>query len=98
MKNYIRVFDNGGKTWDRYTVVIYEDDTPNNEAYTAVFGMSSNAKSPQGFNQYLGSGAELPAVLEALQGKKTTVGKEMELTDLPQEVREAIGERLHGNS
>ena len=37
----VTVYDNGGKTYDRYTVVIGKD----------VFGMSENA---WGFNQYCG--------------------------------------------
>lgn len=40
----ITVYDNGGETLDRYTVI-----TPR-----GVFGMSRDALSPQGFNMYLG--------------------------------------------
>ena len=43
-KMKITIFDNGGKTFDRYTVFI-----DNN-----VFGMSNNPTSPQGFNQVIG--------------------------------------------
>jgi hypothetical protein len=47
----ILVYDNGGKTMDRYTIfVTYSDGTK------AVFGMSDNPDSPQGFNQYVGDG------------------------------------------
>lgn len=44
MKN-LKVLDNGGKTFDRYTVVIGWD----------VFTMSQNPLSPQGVNQYMGT-------------------------------------------
>ena len=44
MKRKIRVFDNGGETFDRYTIVI-----DNN-----VYGMSDNADQANGFNQYIG--------------------------------------------
>ncbi len=40
----ITVYDNGGKSIDRYTVIM------GNEAY----GMSSDANAPNGFNQYIG--------------------------------------------
>lgn len=38
------IYDNGGKTFDRYTVII--DDS--------CYGMSSDPMSPLGFNQYCG--------------------------------------------
>jgi len=85
----IRVFDNVGKTWDRYTVIIYQDGEAD------VFGMSSNADAPNGFNQWSGSLAELPGVLEALGGDTSTdIGHEVELTELPQAVKNCIGKRL----
>lgn len=46
----IEIYDNEGKTFDRYTVIIDGD----------VFGMSENPLSPQGFNQYSGKLHELP--------------------------------------
>ena len=41
----IKVFDNGGETFDRYTVIIDKD----------VYTMSANPNSPQGVNLYCGS-------------------------------------------
>jgi len=46
----IEIYDNGGVTFDRYTVIIDGD----------VYGMSANPNSPQGFNQFSGKLAELP--------------------------------------
>jgi hypothetical protein len=46
----IEIYDNGGTTFDRYTIIIDGD----------VYGMSENPQSPQGFNQYSGRLAELP--------------------------------------
>lgn len=43
------LFDNGGKTLDRYTA-IYNGD---------VYGFSSDPSSPQGFNQYCGSSEKI---------------------------------------
>lgn len=45
----VRIYDNGGESFDRYTVI---DGT---EAY----GMSNNPRSPQGFNQYIGEAGKL---------------------------------------
>jgi hypothetical protein len=44
MKRKIRIFDNGGLSFDRYTLLLGED----------AFGMSYNPLSHQGFNQYIG--------------------------------------------
>ena len=61
----VRVFDNQGETFDRYTVVIGN----------SVFTMSENPISPQGFNSYCGElsdfdlrsfGVELPTVPESI--------------------------------
>ena len=40
----VTVYDNGGESIDRYTVIIDKD----------AYGMSDNPDSPQGFNQYIG--------------------------------------------
>ena len=85
MTTIIRVFDNGGKTWDRYTIVIDG----------SVYGMSETPRSPMGFNQFNGSIAECTAVLECLNGAvDENIGREKELLSLPLEVRLAIGDRM----
>lgn len=48
----ITVYDNGGKTFDRYTVIINDH----------VFGMSPKPNSPQGFNQFCGNLGDLPNI------------------------------------
>ena len=68
------VYDNKGKTLDRYTVIINK----------AVFTMSSNPLSPQGFNQFAGIVRQLD---------KASLGKKVDFKQLPQEVRRAIIER-----
>ena len=45
----IRVFDNGGKTFDRYTIAIIQNGS------TDMYGMSNNANMPNGFNQFIGN-------------------------------------------
>ncbi len=56
--NKIQVYDNGGKTFDRYAVVLGKD----------VYTMSNNPNSPQGFNQWWGEVYEV--VDDGLLGKK----------------------------
>lgn len=45
----IKIYDNGGATFDRYTVIIGE----------SFYSMSHNPLSPQGVNQYCGETWEL---------------------------------------
>jgi hypothetical protein len=54
---YIRIYDNGGKTFDRYTVV-FTHNFPNRNRKCLVRAMSKNPKSPQGF-QYVGEYNEI---------------------------------------
>ena len=48
-KNRVKVLDNGGQTFDRYTVVIGDD----------VYSMSKDPLYSQGFNQYVGTIREI---------------------------------------
>ena len=71
-----QIYDTGAKgPVDRYTII------HGSEAY----GMSDNAQSPQGFNQYIGESSKLhiPAL-----------GKKVKFKSLPLGVREAIIDRL----
>ena len=83
----IRVFDNGGNSWDRYTVVIFDGKEMN------VYGMSVNADMPNGFNQWLGEDLN-GVVIDALAGDESILGHEVNLLDLPQSVQRGIGYRL----
>jgi len=73
----ITVYDNGGETCDRYTVITDVGD---------VYGMSINPKTPNGFNLYIGDRNEFPKDLSHL-------GKIVDVETLPEEVKEAIKER-----
>jgi len=73
----LKVWDNGGKSLDRYTVRIRND----------YYNMSDNPDSPQGFNQYVGS---YPHINERKLGKSFTM---YQYRTLPLAVREAIKER-----
>ena len=76
----IKVYDTGPKFIDRYTVFIGGH----------VFGMSSNACSPNGFNQYIGAGNDTE-----FKGTKHFLGKQVQLKGLPREVLDAITQRVN---
>jgi hypothetical protein len=75
MNPQVTVYDNGGTTFDRYTVIIGD----------AVFGMSMHPRDPQGFNQYC---CQLPIM------STESLGLQVPLHELPEEVRKAILERI----
>ena len=80
-KHKIVVYDNGGKTFDRYTIVIDDLD---------VFGMSLNPLSVQGFNQYCGN-------LKCCNRIGIDMSREIvPFEKLEIEVQEAINERIGG--
>jgi hypothetical protein len=49
---WIRVFDNGGKTFDRYTVIFTHAHSFGLRGYTVGVGMSEHPFHPQGFGQH----------------------------------------------
>ena len=77
----MRIFDNSGKTFDQYTIQIGRD----------VYGMSINALSPQGFNQY----SFTLKKYEHIEGKanKETLGRKIAFDVLPEAVKVAIRQR-----
>ncbi len=72
----LKIYDNGGKTIDRYTVILDG----------AVFTMSDDPLSPQGFNQYWGRKEEL---------KNKKMGKEVKFSQLNPAIRQAINIRIN---
>lgn len=70
----MEIYDNGGKSFDRYTI-IFESGS--------VYGMSQNALSPQGFNQYIGEKSYCLGDL----------GRKISFDSLGGEVKEAILKR-----
>ena len=64
----IDIYDNQGKTFDRYTIFIGRD----------VFGMSANPLSPLGFNQYVGDYPEQIQKGKHLGKRLNTIPKELE--------------------
>ena len=81
----LRVYDNGGKTIDRYTVLIPNININTGVIYLEMLGLSDNPNHPLGFNQFCG---------EWKRGSTKNLGKRIQYFDLPGEVREAIKSRL----
>ena len=83
---HIKVYDNGGKTADRYTATIHDKEwnTPGSK-YVQSIGFSENADSPQGVSQFS----------EALDGPH--LGKQIHMTDLPGHLQQHLIRRLTDN-
>lgn len=79
----IKVFDNEGKTADRYTVVIDKD----------VYNMSIDATAPNGVNMYVG---KLGEDYDENFFNEQLKGTETEFYNLPRKVLIAIIYRLIG--
>jgi len=81
--NYHKIFDNGGKTIDRYTLLT----EPFHFGKSCnAFGFSDDPLSPQGFNQFCG---------DVFDG--ADIGKEISFDDLPDDVQTAVLNRLENN-
>jgi hypothetical protein len=77
----IKVYDNGGESFDRYTVVLDEPGTNRGDDFMAL-GLSDNPGHPQGFSQFT----------TAQDGPH--LGKRIKFADLPDEVRKHAVVRL----
>ncbi len=76
----IRVFDNEGESFDRYTIVNINDHermTPDGAIYGAL-GASENPFSPMGFGQHT----------SAMVGEH--LGKEISFDELPEDVQKFV--------
>jgi len=76
MNPSLRIYDNGGKTIDRYTAV-YMNQREGKRLYSAL-GMSKHPFHPQGFGQHC----------TAMPGRH--LGKRIGLHDLPPDCRQAV--------
>lgn len=74
----IKVYDNGGKTFDRYTVILSDG---------SIIGMSDNPLSPQGFNQYCGD------VKDYELENNDAIGQKVSIKSLSDDLKQAIRER-----
>ena len=78
----VKVYDNGGETADRYTVVILDRAWDTKPGYKAMLGLSDDPTHPQGFSQFT-EGQDGPHL-----------GKLIKFTDLPRNVQEHVKDRL----
>jgi hypothetical protein len=74
------IYDNGGKTCDRYTVV-YAPFTVNGRQYFPYVGMSAEPFHPQGFGQH----GELPSRYTRQSGEKV-----LNFAELPDDCRRLV--------
>jgi len=88
-KKIIAVYDNGGETMDRYTVVISPEfmETSKRNHY-ACLGLSENPTSPLGFSQF----SEC-VILTPLR-ENNHMGNRIRLKDLSKDLQNHIKERL----
>jgi len=80
----VRVFDNEGRTIDRYTVII--DGGKFNDIYT----MSDNPLSPLGVNQFSWRLKKFTGKLKEFGGELLCDDKELGESEIPEEIMRAI--------
>ena len=78
MRIKARVYDNGGKTADRYTLVIGSCEP----GMVDMFGFDENPFHPLGFGQYAGSYAPMRSY--------SHLGRVTPIEDLPDKAREYV--------
>lgn len=83
----LAIYDNGGKTWDRYTVVIDDNDETYTGKHWSMLGLSKNADMPDGFSQ-------MSEGIYNLGGNNRHLGKRIRFEDLSATLQKHIAGRL----
>jgi len=83
MPSRVRIYDNGGKTVDRYTLVVPSVDEPRK---LDMYGFNAAPYHPQGFGQYAGSYDQM--------GSYSHLGKLVPLSALPEQAQRFVRETL----
>jgi len=86
----LSVYDNGGKTCDRYTVLIggsLHDERLNQTRSIAYLALSENPSHPQGFSQW----GEMPS------HNRKACGKHIAWNSLPENIRAHVIARCASN-
>jgi hypothetical protein len=73
----VRVYDNGGETFDRYTIVVENPEDPGERSW---LGSSENPFHPQGFGQHLGDSVQ----------EGTHLGEKIKFANLPEQVQKFV--------
>jgi hypothetical protein len=81
---YIRCYDNGGKTFDRYTIVYTGRYTHRTNGAHLYVGASAHPFHPQGFGQH----GEAPNVID--RPRYSHLGKRVRFGLLPENVRTLV--------
>lgn len=84
---WIRVYDNGGETFDRYTCVFTKKACTNThgDRWFQYVGMSANPFHPQGFGQH-GESDRRPVDKPTY----SHLGKKIKFEDLPEDCRKLV--------
>lgn len=83
MSSQVRIYDNGGKTIDRYTLVVPSVNEPGK---LDMYGFNETPYHPQGFGQYAGSYHRM--------GSYSHLGRLVSYSDLPEQAQRFVKETL----
>ena len=83
---YVRCYDNGGETCDRYTVVYTGRYTHKTGGVSWYVGMSSNPFHPQGFGQHGESSTNVPIDKPSYKH----LGKKIKFEKLPKDCQRLV--------
>lgn len=81
-RDVLRVYDNEGETFDRYTIVLTRRQWPADRGFYTCLGLSSYPTHPQGFSQFS----------ECMLGKH--LGKRIAWDALPEAIRAHVRARI----
>ena len=89
---WVRCYDNGGRSFDRYTVVYTGTYTRRTGGLHGYVGMSSNPFHPQGFGQHGESDNSIDAPLgwAPAIGRKCHLGTRIPFEDLPEDCQKLV--------
>lgn len=82
----LAIFDNGGRTWDRYTILYVPAE---GQDWITYFVASAHPFDPQGFGQH---GELRLHEARAYRYRETGAGHSTRWTDLPADVQRAVRE------
>ncbi len=93
---YVRCYDNGGETWDRFTVVFtgnYRKGSGRDRSWFQYVGMSSNPYSPQGFCQHGENQSQIDVNASGFApaiGRKNHLGVRIAFDALPDDCKSLV--------
>lgn len=88
VSNQVACYDNGGKTFDQYTIVFKKREECNGVGYYMYLGSSTHPFHPQGFGQH----GESRERIDLPTWKH--LGKRIKLEELPEDVQTFVKQNL----